>query len=108
MNSKTHSGSKNSVNCWEYFDDNHNGEKCNNCIVKTSSTANGFLQGTNGGRACMFIANTKCDNEDGMSIPEKIRNVCSNCEFYHKLKSEYDGQMNYFDFRMHLKMMNSE
>lgn len=84
-------------NCWEFKNCNKGPESKNRCIATKYRAADGFLCGDNGGHACMFIANTKCGNEIFMTIPQKIMQLCSNCEFYKALEDRY-GYLSFVEF----------
>lgn len=89
------------LNCWEVL-------KCKNklsCIAYNLQDANGFLNGKNGGHACMYVAgmyqytpdsvdtftNTRCDNQ------------CLNCEFYKLVKKEEGRNMNILNLINYVK-----
>jgi uncharacterized protein YunC (DUF1805 family) len=98
-------------NCWEFKKcgrepggvNSHNDE----CPAATFSLADGFCEGKNGGRACVYITGTYCDNKIQGTHREKEKN-CQVCGFYNQLRSECKDEMNIFAFDMYSKEKLSE
>ncbi|WP_420265555.1 two-CW domain-containing protein [Candidatus Magnetominusculus dajiuhuensis] len=80
------------INCWEFT-------KCKDfedCPSFINVDADGFLDGVNAGRACMYI-NATLDMCGGgrkyKSWEEKIKVTCQNCEFYKMILTCNDGKI---------------
>jgi hypothetical protein len=83
-----------SLNCWEF-------KKCGRqpcgpkvselglCPAATEHRLDGSNHGTNGGRACWFIAGTLCGGKVQGSFAAKLAN-CMQCDFY-KLVMKEEG-----------------
>ncbi|MBF0515616.1 MAG: hypothetical protein HQK97_00670 [Nitrospirae bacterium] len=80
------------INCWEFT-------KCKDfeeCPSFINVDADGFLDGVNAGRACMYI-NATLDICGGgrkyKSWEEKIKVLCQDCEFYKMILTCNDGKI---------------
>ncbi|MEO5356487.1 MAG: hypothetical protein H7844_04220 [Nitrospirae bacterium YQR-1] len=89
---KVHEDSHKVINCWEF-------KKCNNfeeCPSFLNVDANGFLDGVNAGRACMYI-NATTDMCGGgrryKTWDEKINTICRDCDFYTMIVTSNDGKI---------------
>lgn len=80
------------ANCWEVkgcgFDRPGLGRPV--CPAVTYETADGFLGGKNGGRACSFIPGTFCAGEGPHPTANKEER-CQNCTFFRDLKTNYQA-----------------
>jgi hypothetical protein len=87
---KVHEDAFKFINCWEY-------RKCQHpevCPTFINVDADGFLDGANAGRACMYInATTELCGSGGSfnSWEEKIKQICRNCEFYGMVLDSNEG-----------------
>lgn len=89
----------NHINCWQFI-------KCGreeDCPAPNFERANGFIDGENAGRSCVYIENTICKNENNLSLSEKFRSLCSKCDFYNLLKVESNGNLDYLQFLEYVK-----
>jgi len=89
-------------NCWEFkkCGKEVGGEKsksCGVCPAATNVDADGFCDGKNGGRACVFIIGTLCGGHQALSYEEKAK-LCEQCEFYNILKKEHLETINIFAY----------
>ncbi|MHA2250902.1 MAG: two-CW domain-containing protein [Candidatus Kariarchaeaceae archaeon] len=84
-------------NCWEYIKCGKGLGSDDECISAKYQTADGYLTGKNGGRACMFITTTKCQSEESLYNPKKYVEVCAKCDFYAEIEESY-GPLQFFDF----------
>lgn len=98
------------LNCWEYKQCGHEQGGKNAhlgiCPAATYYHANGFLDGINGGRACMYITGTFCDNSLSGTAKEKDK-VCLECEFFRTLKQEHGKDMLVFTFHDYVTKQKS-
>lgn len=86
------------INCWEFFRCGREtgGDKTAEfgvCPAAVDAAAHGLNNGVNAGRICWAVAGTYCDGDVQGTFAEKHR-VCSNCEFYRKVKAE-EGFLEY-------------
>lgn len=89
-------------NCWEF-------KKCGReiggvnagrdgvCPAAGNFSADGFCDGKNGGRACIYVIGTLCDGEQWQAYENKEKR-CGKCEFYQKLKREHADGMTIFSY----------
>lgn len=89
-------------NCWEF-------KKCGRepgglkaddlgvCPAAVFNQADGFCEGKNSGRACVFLTGTLCGGKVQGNFADKNKN-CMECEFYKILKKEYGDKFNIFEF----------
>ncbi|MBF0464642.1 MAG: hypothetical protein HQK88_07705 [Nitrospirae bacterium] len=89
---KVHEDSYKFINCWEF-------KKCTNfedCPAFLNVDADGFLEGVNAGRACMYI-NATMDMCGGgrryKSWEEKIKVICHDCDFYTMITTSNDNKI---------------
>ncbi len=86
-------------NCWEFkkCGREQGGAKSNEmgvCPAASFKVANGFCQGQNGGRACMFITGTFCGGTVQGTSRDKLKN-CEKCAFFEIVTKEHgDGASN--------------
>lgn len=96
----------NKLNCWEHKQCGREpgGKKAylGICPVTTYHDANGFLDGINGGRACMYITGTFCDNTLNGTVHEKGK-TCLECDFFKTLKQEHGKDMLIYTFHDYIK-----
>ncbi|MCG6552588.1 MAG: hypothetical protein L7F77_09695 [Candidatus Magnetominusculus sp. LBB02] len=80
------------MNCWEFT----KCKDCEECPAFINVDADGFLDGVNAGRACMYI-NATLDMCGGgrkyKSWEEKIKVTCHSCEFYKMVLTCNDGKI---------------
>lgn len=81
------------INCWEY-------SRCGRepggtrvgemgvCPATTLTSADGYLGGRNGGRACAYVAGTYCSGTVQGTYRDKSKQ-CQACEFYRLLRAEH-------------------
>lgn len=88
------------ANCWEVkgcgFERASPGKAV--CPAVTCETADGFLGGKNGGRACFFIPNTLCGGSGRCSTEDKAER-CMDCRFYRDLKDNFGATFNTANFQ---------
>ncbi len=89
-------------NCWEFkrCGREPGGSKVSElgvCVAAADHHANGFLGGTNAGRACAYVAGTLCGGEVQGEYAQKIR-ACFDCDFYRALQKEHGGDFNAMSF----------
>ena len=94
------------TNCWEFM-------KCGRepggrlaesegvCPAATFRGADGYLGGTNGGRACAFVAGTFCEELVQGTYREKSKN-CWDCAFYRKLRREHGAAFSVPGFALYV------
>lgn len=97
-----------SLNCWEF-------KKCGRepggakthelgiCPATTFEKADGFLNGKNAGRACIFVNGTFCQGEIQGAFSEK-KISCSTCDFYKMLKKKHGNRMSVLSFNKHVRL----
>ena len=95
-------------NCWEFkkCGREHGGIKVaelGECPASTFTTADGFCDGKNGGRACMFVTGTLCAGSIQGTHKEKEKN-CIICDFYKKVWDEEGAKASIFSFNGHIKI----
>ena len=84
-------------NCWEFKQCGKGPGSDDECVSASYSFADGYLNGHNGGRACMFITTTRCQSDELGYNPKKFVEICSNCEFYKIMERDY-GPLQFFEF----------
>ena len=94
-------------NCWEY-------KKCGReigginvrtlgiCSAATFEPADGFCEGENGGRACMYITGTFCAGVIQGTFVEKVKN-CVKCDFYKHLKKSHPVESTVLQFHKYVR-----
>jgi hypothetical protein len=85
-------------NCWEVLNCGRepggaHAEERGVCPAAIDQEAHGLNHGKNGGRICWAIVGTFCDGDPSGSNVERNK-VCSDCEFYQKVKAE-EGFLEY-------------
>ena len=93
-------------NCWEFFKCGRQagGTKANEfgiCPATAFFAADGFCDGRNGGRACMFVTGTLCAGKIQGTAKDKEKN-CMECKFYKKVWDEEGAKMSIFSFNDHI------
>ncbi len=58
------------------------------CPAASHTSADGFLGGVNGGRACHFIMGTFCGGKGPLPQEEKLEG-CKKCSFYQSLRDKH-------------------
>ena len=81
------------MNCWEFRDCGRQPggsrvEELGVCPAAVFEPAEGFLGGSNGGRACAFVAGTLCDDQIQGTYRDKSKN-CWDCPFFRRLRAEH-------------------
>ncbi|MCK8058513.1 MULTISPECIES: two-CW domain-containing protein [unclassified Fusibacter] len=99
-------------NCWEYCKCGRepggiNKDALGVCPATTDELADGYLGGTNGGRACVYITGTYCSGEIQEDYKRKVKN-CKMCDFYHSLRHEHDIAMSAYEFAKYKKARGAE
>ena len=94
-------------NCWEFKKCGRepDGAKVNElgvCPATTFTMADGFCDGLNGGRACVYITGTFCAGIVQGTHKEKEKN-CAECDFYKTLKQEHGSEMTVLSFSEYVK-----
>ncbi|MBI5497746.1 MAG: hypothetical protein HY904_22255 [Deltaproteobacteria bacterium] len=96
-----------STNCWEF-------KKCGRepggsrvremgpCPAATCAPADGFLGGSQGGRACAYLTGTFCSGvvEGTYRIKEK---QCQECDFYRHLRASHGADCSVLAFSKHVQ-----
>ncbi len=94
------------LNCWEF-------KKCGRepggrlatrrgvCPAASFAAADGYLGGTNGGRACCFVAGTLCEENLQGTYRDKGKD-CMDCDFYQRLRREHGAAFSMPGFALHL------
>lgn len=85
-------------NCWEYWrcgrePGGKNVRSLGICPAAIDEEADGLNHGKNGGRICWAIVGTHCEG-DLFNSPLRREQVCTDCGFYQKVKSE-EGFLEY-------------
>jgi hypothetical protein len=94
------------LNCWEFAKcgrepKGQNAHKLGVCPAAVFYEADGFCEGSNGGRACMYIAGTFCQENISGTHREDRKN-CGSCDFYRILKQEHDHEMSALSFQTYI------
>lgn len=94
------------MNCWEYRDcgrelGGRRAEELGVCPAALFQAADGYLGGTNGGRACAFITGTCCDDQRQGSYRDKSK-LCWDCAFFHRLRERHGAAFSMPAFALHL------
>ena len=94
------------MNCWEF-------KRCGRepggrlaarhgvCPAATFEAADGYLGGTNGGRACAFVTGTFCEEILQGTYREKSKD-CWGCAFYQELRREHGAAFSVPGFALHV------
>lgn len=93
------------INCWEYMKCGREpgGDKVDElgvCPAATFTAADGFCNGKNGGRACVYITGTFCNGTISGTFQEKEKE-CIRCDFYQLLNREHGARffaLNFFTY----------
>jgi hypothetical protein len=98
------------LNCWEFKKCGREpkGEKAHElgiCPAALFDESDGFCDGKNGGRACMYIAGTFCSETTPGTHREDSKD-CECCDFYRMLKQEHGPEMSVFSFQKYVKEIN--
>ena len=100
------------LNCWEF-------KKCGRepggsqanvmgvCPAATFELADGFCEGKNGGRACVYITGTFCAGTVQGTYLEKQKK-CDECEFYKKLREEEGAKATVLAFHKYIESKQKE
>ena len=94
-------------NCWEFkkCGKELNGAKSEasvTCPAATAVEADGFCDGKNGGRACVYISGTYCSGIIKGTQADISKN-CAACDFYKSMRKEEGSNFNSFRFIAHVK-----
>lgn len=81
------------LNCWNWkncgrYPGGPKVKELGVCPAAVNSKADGFLDGRNAGRACIFVAGTLCGGSRQGSFIDKEKH-CLECDYYQALRSEY-------------------
>lgn len=102
------------INCWEFTkcgreDKGKNASKSGACPASFFQQANGFCEGTNGGRSCRYISEIfgfECNEARKLSLRDvlidKKTSRCENCDFHKNLKDEYGERFSSLSFRKYI------
>ena len=102
----------NKKNCWEY-------KKCGReeggskvyelgiCPATTFTQADGFCEGKNGGRACVYITGTFCSGTIQGTYKNKEKE-CSKCDFYNVLRNEHGSDLSALKFINYVKQKSNK
>lgn len=94
-------------NCWEF-------KKCGRepggakvhelgvCPAAIFTAADGFCDGKNGGRSCVYIAGTFCAGNIQGTYRDKKKN-CAECDFFKVLKKEHGYRVTVLTFDKYIK-----
>lgn len=98
------------VNCWDFKKCGREpgGEKTTElgvCPATTLTEANGFLDGVNGGKACVYITGTFCSGVLQGTHKEKEKE-CAKCDFYKLLKKEHGIDVSVLRFQDYINEKN--
>ena len=98
-------------NCWEFKKCGReiggiNAEKLGVCPAASETQADGFCDGKNGGRACVYIIGTLCDGGCQISFKNKEK-LCDTCEFHEQLKKDYSEKMTIFSYLEFIREKNN-
>ena len=96
------------INCWEFNQCGREpkGEKAHElgiCPAAVFDESDGFCNGKNGGRACMYISGTLC-NENISGTRIEARKNCGSCDFYGMIKLEHGSEASVFSFERYIKL----
>lgn len=94
-------------NCWEFkkCGREKGGSKVHElgvCPAESFVSADGFCEGKNGGRACVYITGTFCSGTIQGTHKEKEKE-CSKCDFYNVLRNEHGAKMSVLTFIEYVK-----
>ncbi|MEO5356488.1 MAG: hypothetical protein H7844_04225 [Nitrospirae bacterium YQR-1] len=98
---KVHDDMTKLLNCWEYKKCGFHGQ----CPASIFIDADGYLGGTCAGRGCMFVKDTMLENEliKGKSFGEKLKLICTKCEFCKIVATDSKGAVSHNLFVEHIK-----
>jgi len=96
------------LNCWEFNKCGREpkGEKAHElgiCPAAVFDESDGFCDGKNGGRACMYISGTLC-NENISGTRIEARKNCGSCDFYGMIKLEHGSEASVFSFERYINL----
>lgn len=94
-------------NCWEFKKcgrqlGGENVKELGICPAYDFSDADGFCDGTNGGRACAYIQGTFCGGKAKGNRKDK-NEECAKCKFYKMLRHAHGEDMSVSSLSRHLK-----
>lgn len=102
------------LNCWEYTNCGRNpgGKNVSTlgvCPASILTSANGYLGGENGGRACVYITGTFCAGTIQGTFKDKEKH-CTECDFYKSLRKDETTHISVLSFVRFVndKKMNPE
>ncbi len=80
-------------NCWEFMECGREAGGARSselgvCPASVATMADGFLEGHNGGRACVYITGTMCGGWSDPAQPE-MKESCHSCPFQTMLDEEH-------------------
>lgn len=103
---KVHEDTKGFMNCWEYKQCGHFGR----CPASIFVEADGYLNGFNAGRGCMYVKDTLIERESiaGKSFVEKLKTLCAKCEFCKMVAKESQGKTSHALFVEHIELMKDK
>lgn len=89
-------------NCWEFENcgrepGGKNVHTLGVCPASTLTSADGYLGGQNGGRACAYVTGTFCSGTVQGTYKEKEKE-CAECAFYKNLKSQEGAHSSVLSF----------
>ena len=100
------------VNCWEHEQCGRepggaNAHEMGVCPATTMKEADGFCEGKNGGRACLYIAGTYCSGEVQGDYESKKKS-CEKCSFHKLLREEERAKSFIFAFTEYIEKNTKE
>lgn len=79
------------------------------CPVSTCVEADGFCDGVNGGRGCIYVSkiyDLECNAARRLSLTDVLFDKktcrCENCDFYKALKDEHGKEVSEMELRKHM------
>lgn len=81
------------LNCWNWkncgrYPGGPNSNKLGVCPAASDSKSDGYLNGRNAGRACIFVAGTLCGGNKQGNYSDKKKN-CMECDYYEALINHF-------------------
>ena len=95
------------TNCWEFKkcgreSNGVNAASMGVCPAASLDKADGYCNGKNGGRGCVYITGTFCGGNIQGTHKEKSKN-CAECDFYKLLKKEHGADLSVIQFNNYMR-----